>query len=265
MSDEDQFPEATTRLRQRAFAFGVIPALIGGVVGWLILGAIGAAVLFLLIGVAWFVWARSMLGSAVDKLVEATNPHGFLEGGSSVSALTNAVDGVRVMTGVEMPEIRLISSDAANALCAAGPDRSVIVVTTALLKSSGPTELESIAAELVCRVRDGSAEYLTTASAIPAWLQSVAGASPASAAKTLGEQRSARADLEAVALTRYPPALIAALTQMAETGTIVADAQPLTAPHWIAEGVVAGVAANADLVETAVQPIDYRVAVLREL
>jgi Zn-dependent protease with chaperone function len=204
-----------------------------------------------------------MLKGSMQAAVEHSS-RGFVEGGAAVEALTNAVEGVGVMIGVPAPQVRLIPSDSANAMVAASPHAATLVVTTALINESGPAELEAVAAELLCRVRDGSAEYLTLCAAIPDPLKGLTGASAPAVAAVLGEQRSARADLEAIAVTRYPPALISTLERMAKSGTEVAGARPETAPLWLAPAIP-GSQDGSSVLGTAIQPISYRTALLREL
>ncbi len=263
MPTQDHFAEATSAVRSRMLVVGLVGAAFVGLVAVLLWGfAVGIVVLVVGAG-AWYLWTRSLFGGAVDRMVGSSSS-AFVEGGSTVEALVNAVEGVGVMTGVSLPDVRLISSDAANALATSSGDQSALVVTSALIKESGPAELESVSAELLCRLRDGSAEYLTICAAIPGLLKSITGASAAQMASMLGDQRSARADLEALSITRYPPALISTLARMGENGTIVKGAQPVTAPLWLAPAVESA-SGRDPLLDTAIQPVSYRMALLSEL
>ncbi len=263
MSTLGHFAGATAAVRSRMLLVGLVGAAFLGLAALLLTGFVVGIAVFVVAAGAWYLWTRSLFAGSVDRMVNSSSS-AFLEGGPTVQELVNAVEGVGVMTGVSPPDVRLISSDAANALATSSGDRSVLVVTSALIKESGPAELESVSAELMCRLRDGSAEYLTICAAVPGPLKSITGAGAAQMASMLGEQRSARADLEALSITRYPPALISTLARMGESGTIVKGAQPTTAPLWLAPAVES--ANDQDpVLGTAIQPVSYRMALLREL
>lgn len=258
----DQFGDATKSVRTRLRVLGLLPAVVLAALAALVNPLVGLVVLVVLAG-AWLGWTQRIMAGAMDAAVQSSSP-GFVEGGAAVEALNNAVEGVGVMIGVPAPQVRLISSESANAMVAASSGEATLVVTTALITGSGPAELEAVAAELLCRVRDGSAEFLTLCGAIPAWLKGLSGASDAAVQAALGDQRSARADLEAIAVTRYPPALISTLERMALSGTEVPGARPETAPLWLAPAIP-GSEGRSEVLGTAIQPISYRAALLREL
>jgi hypothetical protein len=150
-------------------------------------------------------------------------------------------------------------------MVAADGGASTVVVTSGLLDGARTVEMEVLAAELLCRVRDGSARFGTVAAGLPGAMRAAAGLGPVAVAATLGEQRAARTDADAVSVTRYPPALIAALERMEERGTRVEGVDPATAALWIAPAVDATAGVDPAVDRTANQPLDYRIAVLREL
>lgn len=265
--DTDQRPqrfdsasrESLRRLMLMGVALGVV---IGVVVALVSLWWAGLLVALVAAG-SWVMWVRSLVDSVLVRTVQATGARPV--DAALVPSLQNALEGVAVLSGVPVPALFLLETGSANAMCAANATEAAVVVTSGLLEGARPIELEIIAAELLCRVRDGSARFATLAAGLPTGLDRMAGLSGAGVAEVLGDQRAIRADLDALALTRYPPALVAVLDRMRERGTAVDTASPRGAALWLAPaiGTEAGVDPAVDA--TANQPIDHRIAVLREL
>jgi heat shock protein HtpX len=163
--------------------------------------------------------------------------------------------------GVSDPAVHLVETPAMNAMVVADAERADLVLTTGLVDGLGRLELEGVVANLLGRVRDGSARYGTTV----VGLLGSSGAASRRLAAGLGEQRSVHSDLAAVDMTRYPPGLISALARMSDAGTVVAGASPSTAHLWIAPVVDGAGLVAPEVAETAVQPLALRIAVLEEL
>ena len=172
----------------------------------------------------------------------------------------NLVEGLCVAAGVPVPRLFVLEDDGMNALVAGHrPQRSFLVATTGLLEGLSRIELEAVLAQLVVRIRGGEASVATAAVTLlagPTLLADVAAGWGAGVGRllsgalrpleplttrlvgaALGTAADQRADTEAVALTRYPPALTAALDRLGALGTGVARASAATSQLWLAPPV----------------------------
>lgn len=270
MQSPSPFTVAADTAMRRALVVGVVGSAVGGLLMLVVLAVAVNVLIGLLVGVvvmvggaaAWVSHVQQGFATAAEAVVgDLGHPVSEVE----QPAMSNSLAGVAILTGVRSPELRVLEADSANAMVVSDGEESTVVVTTGLLEGCRTVESEVIAAELLCRVRDGSARYGTLAAGLTPMLRRVTGIDEVSVADLLGEQRAVHADADAVAVTRYPPGLVAAFERMAEAGTWVEGAPPATAPLWIAPavGVANGVAASVD--DAVNQPLDYRIAVLREL
>jgi hypothetical protein len=253
---------AVEAAQRRALTVGAVASVVVAVVLAVIVSILLGALALVVLGAGWVLLVQSAFARAQDRVVAGI---GREVRPDELPGFRNALEGVALLTGVAEPAIRLVDSPAANAMAAAGAAGSTVVVTSGILERDSPVESEVLAAELLCRVRDGSARYATLVAGLPPAVRLAAGLSESSLASTFGEQWALRGDFDAVAVTRYPPGLICAFEKMQERGTKVAGVAPSTAPMWIAPAVGrdAGVAEAVDRV--ANQPISYRIDALREL
>jgi Zn-dependent protease with chaperone function len=259
----DRFEAVAASAELRAYALGVAAAVVAGILVAVLTSWWLGVVVLLVVGLAWVLWVRSLLGSAVGSAVAGL---GAVQVGSEEApSLCNAIEGVSVLAGVKPPELHLLRTDSANAMCAAGAGESAVVVTSGLLEGLHPTELEVVAAELLCRIRDGSARVGTLAAVLPGWLGGMCGVGQGALAALLGDQRALRADLDALSITRYPPALISVLARMEAAGSTVAGADPASTQLWLAPAIEVADGVDPALVATVNQPLAHRIAVLREL
>ncbi len=262
MQAPSRFEDASSRAARRSLVAGVLVAVLLGVLLSALMSIVAGVVVMVLAAAGWALWSQAAFGSATERVVGTL---GVPVSDEDVPGFANALEGVAILTGVAPPELRVIESEAANAMVVADRDSATVVVTSGLLAAGRVVEQEVIAAELLCRVRDGSAHLGTLVAGLPSPLRSIAGLSTSAVAGIFGEQRATRTDLDAVAVTRYPPGLIAAFERMAELGTLVPGAPVRTAHLWIAPAVELNAGADAALERTANQPLDYRISVLREL
>lgn len=172
--------------------------------------------------------------------------------------LVNLVEGLAVSGGVRTPELHVVESDGAN-LCVVGieADAMHVVVTTALLEGLDRIQLEGVVGRAIVQIRHGEVPALTTALVVLAGrhrptrvlTRPVTGAIRARFAPQVSADAEVLLDRDAVALTRYPPGLIAALERL-EQGSTVVDA-PLSGlgPLWFADPV--GDADRAPLADRA--------------
>ena len=258
-----------------------VPVLLVG----LILLPVWAAVLCALVAagaVATWAWTRS------------TDVVRSLGGGSPAdperhARLINVVDGLCLAAGVPAPALEVIDDPAANALVAGRNERdAVLLVTTGLLDATDRVGLEGVIAHQLVQLRDGglaSATLTVTTVALPVLLADRLlrrdgggiGATllgPATRLSSLrhlgtGGDRQTWADLDAVALTRYPPGLLAALEACRDVGTVVRTGTRSTAHLWLADPIAtderAGALAERNRPFVAPRSLDERIDILREL
>lgn len=253
MQHQPSLADATDRLEHNALFSGVLVAVVVGAALMLVqpLVALGVA---LVISIGWIVFIRSWMLGAPGRLLEDLGAVRLKPG--SQPRLENLVEGLCVTSGVAAPEVLILSGSTMNALVVAGREGARLVLTASLVEGLGRLELEGVLANLLGRVRDGSARYSTT-------VVGLFGSSSRSRkllAGRLGKQRSVLSDLAAVDLTRYPPGLIAGLSAMVDTGTTIEGAPSALAPLWFAP-----VEATSEISTVGPQTLPLRIAVLAEL
>jgi len=258
---------ATNAVLLRARLFGVAPALLIGLVIVALAGPVAGVLAFVVLTVLWIGFVEVRRRTALDRALTSLGPTDPLaEGAGSLGASrwANIVDGVAVSTGVESPELRHVPLETLNAAVLAQDGRTVLVATAGLMSHLSQIELEAVAANLLGRVRDGSAQFTTIAVGLPG--PSVAGSSPFARwlVDGLGEQRAVRSDLEAARLTRYPPGVVRALRVVGERGSLISGAAPASAAFWLAPAVDPADVPEA-VAATVMQSIELRTAVLEEL
>lgn len=261
--DAADFESSTDRLVRAALAAGLVPALVAATLVVVVGGLLAGLVAFLAAGGLWVAVVLLRIRSAVDRVLRATGARPVAEG--SAPRWENLLEGLGLSSGVARPELFVVDCPGANAFAATDGRRSVVAATPALLSELRVIELEAVAANLLGRLRDGSARYGTVAVALVGPFLGRIGAAGRWLAVGLGEQRAVRSDLTAVGITRYPPGLAAALTHLDRLGTTVPGVEPATAHLWIAPVVTDAAGLDPAVAGTAAQPLDLRVAVLDEL
>jgi heat shock protein HtpX len=203
--------------------------------------------------------------------------------------LFNLIEALGVSAGVPPPRLYVVEDGGLNALSMGrSPRHASLVVTQGLLDRLSRIELEAVLAHEISHVKSDDILISTVAVALfgilcaPARAAASGGAGavagylllPASAAAgvglqlVVGRQREEAADLTGVALTRYPPAMVAALEKMEEIGTLVGSGRPATAHLWLGTPVAPPsprrLAWLSRLFETH-PPLGERIEALREL
>lgn len=237
-----------TRVVRITAVFSVPAAVVAGVIAWFAGGPIAAIVVFVILVVSLAAWSRY----AGERLVD----RGLRRIGSVPAdqlrhaRLCNLVDGLSITAGLSAPRLEVVEADGLNALAAGGrAGRGVLAVTTGLLTGLELIELEAVLAEMLVQIRRGDVVPATMTVATFGLGRSLA--SP--------PERDALADLAGVTLTRYPPALAAALEKLEARGTEV-PATPASMAHlWLADP---GPKAERD---AARLPLRERIEALREL
>lgn len=233
--------------------------------------------LCLVVGVPW--WAGAVAGLAVTALilwrraqtadVRVLAPYLSLSPAGAADPIAtarfkNLVEGLCLSIGVSEPELLVVSDPARNAMAVARNDRQTLVVTDSLLADLQRIELEGVVAELLVRLRSGDAERATVMAALVGGLllDSPLGSvtRPLAARlmrQTLDHYRDVTADQQAVAVTRYPPGLLAGLERIGTGPVLPAAATPGTDHLWMVPPPRA-----ADLFDFA--PLEWRIDILAE-
>ena len=225
-----------TGRRRSAVVLGAMEAAVGLVV----------LVVLVLVGVSWLTavviavvaGAAALVGlhfgawRLLLRLIGATAPRG-----SADEVLTNVVEGLCVNHGIPAPELRIVRSDAINALAAARtPAHAAIVVTTGAVEQLERVELEGLLAHHLCRIRRGDAAFETLVGVLVAWpLGAFGWLRGRIMSRLLPAARSLEADFEAVSLTRYPPGLLSALMTLSRQDAEVPSSSVAALHMWIDE------------------------------
>ncbi len=271
MSDPNHFLDAAATATRRALVVGVACSVVLGVVAGVglaltvsVLVGLAVAVVVMVAGAAgWALYVQAAVSRVVDTALAGI---GSEAAPGDHESFRNALEGVAILTGVRVPNLRVLASSSANALVAHGlDDEATVVVTSGLLEDCRVVEAEVLAAELLCRVRDGYARYCTLSAGLPGVVRAAAGLDAPSVAAVVGEQRAVLEDAEAVSVTRYPPGLVIALERMQRLGTEVPGVPATGAALWIAPAVGAGSGVPEALDRSVNQDLGYRIAVLQEL
>ncbi len=203
------FPAEVAANRRRVISLcavsAVLPALLLGallavtvsiIVGIVALVVAGAAVMYVLWRVAPSVALNRIGALPIDEQDE--------------TRLWNVTEGLCATFGLGMPALYLLDDDVPNA-CALGRDdrRSVVVVTTGLLRRLDPIELEGVIAHELAHVKRGD----NGVSCIGITLARIFGGS-STLRRCVGESREYRADVVGASAVRFPRGLLGALRIM---------------------------------------------------
>jgi Zn-dependent protease with chaperone function len=263
MQQRSPFELASERVVRALALFGVLPGMVVAIVVALLVGPVVGLLALVVVAVGWAGAVVARANGAVDRVLRSTGAHPL--GDDDLPRWHNVVDGMGVTSGVSDCELWVIEQEHANALSVAGKHRAALVVTRGLVEGLSVVELEGVAANLLGRVRDGSARYGTVTAGLLAPFLGKLDQAGRLVADGLGDQRSVRSDLVAVDMTRYPPGMADALAGMGRIGTVVPGAAPMTAHLWVAPVVEGEVGVDPAVAETAQQPLAYRIALLQEL
>jgi heat shock protein HtpX len=223
----------------------VAPAVVLGAVALAVGGPLLGLVVLVVVAGALGAWCRLAGDSRVIAGV------GGRDADPKVDArLCNLVEGLSISAGVRQPRLRVVDSSGLNAMAAgSSPSRAVVGVTSALLAELDRMELEAVLAAELVQIRRNETLPATI-------LAATLGLGRSSA---IPADRDARYDLAAVELTRYPPALAAALEKIEAKGSVVQGQAPYLAHLWFADPR-AGVSATRGRL-----PLKDRIEAMREL
>jgi heat shock protein HtpX len=228
-----------------AVPFVAIPAVVIGVVIFAAAGAIPAVVAAVVVALLLVVWIRLGADRRTVALIGGRDADPRAD-----ARLCNLVEGLSMSAGLHQPRLRVVDAPGLNAL-AAGTSRAraVVAVTSGLLRELDRIELEAVLAEELMQIRNNETVPGTV-------LVATFGIGRALA---LPVDLDARADQRAVTLTRYPPALAAALEKIEAKGATVPGQRSYMAQLWMADPTGSTSGGRGRL------PLRDRVEALREL
>ena len=230
----------------------IVFALTPGV-GWWLGILVGAFVAALLVYLRW----RSALPRLLSALgAEPASPDGH-------ARYFNLVEGLSLAAGIPQPDLYVVPDRGHNLAAAAHRGRSAIVVTAGLLDAVDRIGLEGLMAEALVRIGGGDAEAVTVGSSLlgPFLTGPLAPVTGPIAAMGMGRllesDRDLLADRAAVALTRYPPGLMAGFDVVRSGSPDVGRRSAATDHAWVVAPASDGAGSRA--------PLDLRIDVLGEL
>lgn len=225
--------------------FAVVPAVVIGLILLFTLGWVAGVVAFVLVAAALGAWAR--LGG--NRLVES-RLGGRPADPRREARLCNLVEGLSTAAGVRHPRLIVVDSPGLNAMSfGTTAGGATVAVTSGLLAELERIELEAVLAEELYLIRHQETLPGTVVAATFGVGRKLA----------VGVDHDATADQGAVSLTRYPPALAAALEKVERKGATVA-AQPAWMAHlWLADPRPEAAPGPGRL------PLHERIEALREL
>ncbi len=148
--------------------------------------------------------------------------------------LFNVTEGLCATFGLSMPSLHVVDDDVPNA-CALGRDarRSDLVVTSGLLRSVDPIELEGVIAHELAHVKRGD----NGVSCVGITLGTLFGGE-STLRRCVGENREYRADVVGASAVRYPRGLLGALHIMMEApapaeGSLFASPARFGSTRWV--------------------------------
>lgn len=233
--------DQVARNKRRSLLLLGVAFLLVAAVAWAVtylfgLGRIGVVIA---VGLAAATSAASWWGSdKVALAVSRARPADPTE----YARLHNLVEGLCIAGGIPKPRIYVIDDAAPNAFAIGrSPQHAAIAVTTGLLAVMSRVELEAVLAHELSHIKND--DILTATLAVTAPLLR----------RAVDRDCHALADVSAVQMTRYPPALISALQKLRADPATVQASSRATAHLWI----------EAPL--HAHPPIEERIAALQEL
>ncbi len=179
------------------------PLIVGIIVGAVVSALVGAVILVVLWAAGTYALWRVAPNQALKRI--GAVPMGERDH----PRLTNVTEGLCATFGLRMPDLYIVFDAVPNA-CALGRDTasSALVVTSGLLETMGPIELEGVIAHELAHVKRSD----NTVSVIGLTLSRLGGERVLS--WCVGPNREYRADVVSASAVRYPRGLLDALRLM---------------------------------------------------
>lgn len=214
------------------------PAVLGLIVmlaglAFLPLLIVGAALVLGWAIVASAAWATA--SSSLLRRVGGVSPRAAAAAGAlepvEAERLADLCEGLCASLGLPVPELRILSDRCQNAIAIGRRhDEAAIVVTAGLVKGLDRIELEAVIAHELAHVK--RLDIATTSLAASCVARVMLGLGRERARLWFEQaEREIRADLAAVATTRYPPGMISALERICQAG----DSRPISLPASVLE------------------------------
>jgi Zn-dependent protease with chaperone function len=203
------FPAEVAANRRRAITLCAVAAVLPA----LLLGLLLGVTVSVLAGIALFVVAGAGVMFALWRLA----PSFALRRIGAVpldehdeTRLTNVTEGLCATFGLSMPSLYILDDQVPNA-CALGRDarRSVLVVTSGLMRRLDPIELEGVIAHELAHVKRGD----NGVSCVGITLATIFGGA-STLRRCVGDSREYRADVVGASAVRFPRGLLGALRIM---------------------------------------------------
>lgn len=300
------FEQITSNKRRSValvFAFVLIIVAVAWAFDLLIgygLGGVAVALVFAAVAAGLAYWKSDAVALAMSRAKPA-DPEQY-------PRLHNIVEGLCIAAGLPKPRLYVIEDDAPNAFATGrNPRHAAVAVTTGLMDRMNRIELEAVLAHELSHVKNYDILVSTLAVTMVGvvvllsdfgmrfmWFgggrrrDRDSGGGPGAilalvgfallivapiAAKlmqfAISRRRESLADVSGVALTRYPPGLIAALEKLKADQTVVRSGSRATAHLWIESPVArkpeeGRLAWLGKMMDTH-PPLDERIEALREL
>ena len=253
MSTSEEITANDRRVRSLVLASAVPFLLVGLVVGLLVGGPIVGVLLGLVLAGAAS-WAVARAGDG--RVAAAVG--GRRADVATEARLHNLVDSLCAAAGVPRPTLLVVEDAAPNALAfGIDPKHATLAVTTGLLEGLERVELEGVLAREVARIKHHDTRPATTAVALLSLVGGFGALGRRITAIAAGGGATL-ADANGVALTRYPPGLIAALEKLLADERVVTAGSRATAHLWLEPPSVGSTTSPHP-------PLEERIAALREL
>jgi heat shock protein HtpX len=171
----------------------------------------------------------------------------MVEDSSDTRQLVNLTDGLAIAAGIPPPRLAVVDDVAPNAFAiGTRPSQSVVAVTTGLLDVLTRPQVEAVLAYEITQVASLDVALTTWVIALTAQISEAADLHPVAEIATgftrrfavrmrawaLRDTATAR-DRAAIAMSKNPAALVAALERLADDPRVVAWMHPETAALWI--------------------------------
>jgi Zn-dependent protease with chaperone function len=226
-----RYPVTSPARANSVLASFVLLVVIGAVLAGI--GLIAVGIVVVVIGIALAVLSKT-LGSPA-RLARAIGGRTASPAGDA--RLVNVVEGLCVGNGIGVPQLRVLDDPAANAIVIGSNEQdAVLICTTGLLGVLDRMELEAVVAHELAHLKRGDLRTTSRATRALGLYALVSAGATRTLASLAGPAREACADLDAVAMTRYPPALASALAKLERTPSVPAglatQTERLTAPFW---------------------------------
>ena len=265
---------------ESAAPLGAVIGVLVAVVVALLVHVIVGIVAGLVVGAAiTYMRVRTGTAGAVDRILAAVGARPASE--AEHPRYFNLIEGLSISTGIEEPALHVVDDPGANALAVGPPGGAAVVVTTGLLEHLARVELEGVLAEALYRIRVHEADLgaaatvfvggplLRANTALDAPPSGLAGKRVRRLHRLLDDRRHLVADISASAMTRYPPGLRDAFSQLQVSGTAVAACPYGVAHLWMCDPLGPGVAPTGGSDDTEPvsfhPPIQHRIDLLAEL